>query len=184
MKSACKTSADLKWRNGCGSDASSNLELSRWLRVTEEVGEMGGFFPQAEGYRVQFKKTWVEAIAPFFGQQWWSWVPGELCCRFVPDCGKGLFQSDLKRWNSRLGREQVAMPSGDVPIKCKYEERGRLTIPDTIAAASGIAPRRVLHVFARRGFIDIWIPEAYTAYCARIALPNPPLPRDLPSTPR
>ncbi len=152
-------------------DVSRKPHLDAWIKLTEMLGEAGGFLHQAEGYRVQFKRTWVEAIAPFADQQWWAWVPGELCCRFVPDCAKAIFQNDVKRWSACPAHEHIPMPSGDVPVKCKYERRGRFTIPTTIAAAAGIAPGRLLHVVARRGFIDIWIPEAFTAYCARIAQP-------------
>lgn len=170
-------------RNSRKHDVSGNPLLDHWIKTAESLGESGGFVAQAEGHRVQFRKQWVQSLAPFAGQQWWAWVPGELCCRLAPNCAKGLFYNDVRRWNSFPGHDQIAMPSGDVPLKCKYEPRGRMTIPETIAAAAGLIPSRMLHVVARRSFIEIWIPDVFTAYCARIAQPIPSITGSHPVTP-
>lgn len=157
-------------RDARQSDASSKVELDRWVSATVELGELGGSIAQADGLRLQFKKQWVGILEPFANQQWFGWVPGELCCRFAPACAKGLFLTDLERWQSRPGHEHLSLPSGDTPVKTSYERRGRLTLPESIAAVN-IKRSQLLLVGARRGFIEIWIPEAFAAYCTHMASP-------------
>ncbi len=147
----------------------NGVGLQAWLDATTSLCEVGGFLAQTDAYRFQLRKSWVTVIEPFADQQWYGWVPGKLCCRFVPECAKGLFANDLARWRAYQHSKDVCLPSGDTPVKTLFEPRGRITCPESLALAVGLKGRQLILVHPRRGFLELWGPDSFTAYCARIA---------------
>jgi len=153
-------------------DGSYSVGFDTWINAMRPVCELGGIFVQAEGNRVQLYGNRVSLIQQFASQQWYGWVPGnKLCCRFAPEIAKRLFDDDLAQWRKCQKDDNASLPSGDVPVKTSFELRGRITLPDGLMLAVGIKRSQMLFVQPCSGFLEIWIPEAYTAYCLRIASP-------------
>ena len=146
--------------NGCRPDD--------WINASTLLCEQGGFEAQTESYRFQLRIRCVSVIKRFAGP-WYGWVSGEMCCRFVPECARGFFVDDLEQWQIALHNKNASLPSGDTPVKTLFEPRGRITIPDVLALTIGIKRNQQILVRPRRGFLEVWSPDSFTAHCARSA---------------
>ena len=144
--------------------------VDAWMQTSAELCELGGFEAQPEGYRFQIRKRWASVLRPYSGQQWYGWVPGgKLCCRFVPEIARGLFENDLAQWRSDQKNDNAALPAGDAAVKTLFEPRGRITLPDALGLAIGAKKGQLIFMHPRRGFLEVWLPENFTAHCARLA---------------
>jgi hypothetical protein len=144
--------------------------VDAWMQTSADLCELGGFEAQPEGYRFQIRKRWVSILRPYSGQQWYGWVPGgRLCCRFVPEIARGLFEDDLAEWQSEQRNDNASLPAGDAAVKTLFEPRGRITLPDALGLAIGAKKGHLIFVQPRRGFLEVWLPDNFTAYCTRLA---------------
>lgn len=152
------------------------LLLSAWKRACVELCVLGGFRAQTEGLRFQIRKSWIQHIARFKSANWLGWVPGvERCCRLAPDCAREFFDADLSRWQALRRTEDETLPASDAPVKVLFEPRCRITIPDQLALALNFEANKFIFIRPRHGYLEAWMPEQFTAYCAQMLprLPNP-----------
>lgn len=160
--------------------------LSAWTRACNEMCMIGGFRAQTEGLRFQIRKSWIEHISRFKNVNWLGWVPGiERCCRLAPECAREFFDADLSRWQALRRDEDAALPALDAPVKVLFEPRGRITIPDQLALALNFESNKFIFIRPRRGYLEAWMPEQFSAYCAQM-LPRLPIlgePRESPPGP-